>query len=212
MDQNIRIAVIGGTGKAGKYLIKELLSQGFRIRALMRNPEKLELHPLLEKVKGDVRDYESIYNLINGCDVVISTLGQRKGEEPVFSVSAKNIIKAMSALQVKRYIVLTGLTLDISSDRKRIANKMRSQTMKLFFGKIIHDKEKEYKIIEESSLDWTVVRVPFIGLSDERKDVKSSLTDCDGRIISSASLALFLIDQIEDRNYIRKAPFIWDKE
>jgi len=40
MQQNIKIAVLGGTGKAGKYLVKQLRKQGFQIKLLLRNPEK----------------------------------------------------------------------------------------------------------------------------------------------------------------------------
>jgi len=93
MNQNIKIAVIGGTGKAGKYLLNQLVRHGLKIKALVRNPQKLEENNLIEKVIGDVRNYESVYNLIDGCNVVVSTLGQSKGEDPVFSLAAKNIVK-----------------------------------------------------------------------------------------------------------------------
>ena len=79
MNQDIKVAVIGGTGKAGKYLVKRLVSQGFKIKALTRNPGKLEETELVEKVTGDVTDYESVYNLVNGCEAVISR-SRRPGE------------------------------------------------------------------------------------------------------------------------------------
>ena len=43
MEKYNKIAVIGGTGKAGKYLVKQLVNQGFKIKVLLRNPDKLEL-------------------------------------------------------------------------------------------------------------------------------------------------------------------------
>jgi len=211
MNQNIKIAVIGGTGKAGRYLIKQLVSQGFKVKALTRNPGKLEETDLVEKVVGDVTDYESVYSLVKGCEAVISTLGQTKGEDPVFSLAAKNIVRAMEALNIKRYIVLTGLTLDVHSDKKGFRTKIKSLTMKLLFRKTILDKQHEYKILQGSILDWTIVRVPFIEITDSRGDVEASLSDCKGSGISSADLAEFLIGQIKSENYIRKAPFIWNK-
>ena len=39
MEQEIKIAVIGGNGKSGTYLVKELLSQGFHLNLLIRHPE-----------------------------------------------------------------------------------------------------------------------------------------------------------------------------
>lgn len=211
MDQEMKVAVIGGTGKAGRYLVKRLVSQGFKIKALTRNPAKLEETDLVEKVTGDVTDYESVYNLLDGCDVVISTLGQTKGEDPVFSIAAQNIVRAMEALQIKRYIVLTGLTLETPFDDKGFKTKMKSLVMRLLFSKIITDKQNEYKILQQSKLDWTIVRVPFIEMTDTRGNVEASLSDCKGSGISSSDLADFLTAQIKNESYIRKAPFIWNK-
>ena len=210
MNQNIKIAVIGGTGKAGKYLLNQLVRHGLKIKALVRNPQKLEENNLIEKVIGDVRNYESVYNLIDGCNVVVSTLGQSKGEDPVFSLAAKNIVKAMEALHITRYIVLTGLTLDTQFDNKGFQTQMKSLVMRLFFKKIILDKQAENKILQDSKLDWTIVRVPFIELTDSQKTIRISLDDCKGSGISSTDLAKFLTDQIWDESFLRKAPFIWN--
>jgi uncharacterized protein YbjT (DUF2867 family) len=49
MEQFIKIAVIGGTGKAGKYLVKKLINRGFKIKVLLRNPGKLEVTSHLVK-------------------------------------------------------------------------------------------------------------------------------------------------------------------
>lgn len=210
MNQNMKVAVIGGTGKAGKYLLKQLVNQGFMIKLLTRNPQKPEEANLIEKVIGDVINYESVYNLVDGCNVVISTLGQTKGEDPVFSLAAKNIVKAMEAFEIKRYIVLTGLTLDTQFDNKGFKTTMKTMVMKLLFRKIILDKQNEYKILQDSNLDWTIVRVPFIEMTDSQKIFETSLVDCKGSSISSTDLAKFLINQIRDESFIRKAPFIWN--
>jgi len=210
MNQNMKVAVIGGTGKAGKYLLKQLVNQGFMIKLLTRNPQKPEETNLVEKVIGDVINYESVYNLVDGCNVVISTLGQTKGEDPVFSLAAKNIVKAMEAFEIKRYIVLTGLTLDTQFDNKGFKTTMKTMVMKFLFRKIILDKQNEYKILQDSNLDWTIVRVPFIELTDSQKIFETSLVDCKGSSISSTDLAKFLINQIRDKSFIREAPFIWN--
>jgi putative NADH-flavin reductase len=211
MNRSIKIAVVGATGKAGRYVIKHLIDQDFNVRVLVRNPNKLGItNQHLEMIVGNVLDYESVYSLLDGCNVVISTLGQTKGEDPVFSLAAKNIIKAMQSLNIVRYIVLTGLTLDTPSDKKGFSTWMRSLAMRLLFKSIIVDKQEEYILLNHSNLNWTIVRVPFIEISDERKEVKANLLDCHGSKISSTSLAEFLVGQIEDQNYLRKAPFIWN--
>ncbi len=70
------IAVIGGAGKAGKYLVGELLARNYSVRALVRDAAKLHDHrPLVEVVEGDVCDDSTLATLMRGCDAVISTLG-----------------------------------------------------------------------------------------------------------------------------------------
>lgn len=87
---------------------------------------------------------------------------------------------------------------------------MKSQVMRLLFRSIILDKQQEYNIVQASNLEWTVVRVPFIELTDNHKDIQSSLEDCKGSGISSADLARFLVSQIDDVRFLKKAPFIWN--
>lgn len=209
MEQLIKIAVIGGTGKAGKYLVNQLVNQGFNIKVLLRNPDKFEItDTLVEKIIGDVRNYESVYSLIEGCSSVISTLGQTKGENPIFSQATTNIIKVMNALNVKRYIMITGLTLNTIYDRKRFKTKLLSKFMKISYPVIVADKQKEYLILSASNLDWTVIRLPLIEQTESSSTIKISLTDCPGTKISSTDLANFLINQLTDISFIRKSPFI----
>lgn len=209
MEKFRKVAVIGGTGKAGKYLVKQLLDQGFRIKVLLRNPDKLELSsPLLEKVQGDVANYETVHSLITDCSAVISTLGQTKGEKPIHSLASSNIVRAMNALNISRYIVITGLTIDTPYDKKGFRTKLLSKIMKLSYPTIIADKQKEYSVISESTLDWTIVRLPLIEQSESKGAIKASLDDCPGKRISTTDLAAFLVGQLVDELYFRRAPFI----
>jgi len=209
MEQTNKIAVIGGTGKAGKYLFKRLIDQNFRIKVLVRNPDKLNItNPLIEKVIGDVRNYESVYSLIEGCGSVVSTLGQTRGEDPIFSQAATTIVKAMNALNVKRYVVITGLTIDTIHDKKSFKTKLLSGIMKICYPAVITDKQKEYDILTDSNLDWTVIRLPLIKQTEASGNIKISLTDCPGKEIGSTDLADFIINQLSDNRFIRKSPFI----
>ncbi|GAA4155739.1 SDR family oxidoreductase [Chryseobacterium ginsenosidimutans] len=205
-----RIAVIGGTGKSGKYLVQNLLDKNYPIKLLLRNPENFILkNPLIQIVKGDARDYESIDNLIKDCTVVISTLGQPKGEESIFGDASKNIIKAMDFYGIKRYIVTTGLNVDTPFDHKNEKVKMATDWMYQNYPKTTADKQKEYEILTESDLDWTLVRLPMINLTPESFLTETNLEDCKGENISATDLAEFLVSQIDDETFIQKSPFLY---
>ena len=211
MYQNIKIAVIGGTGKSGKYLVKELLQQGFCCIVLVRNPDQYEIKSsLIEVVHGDVKDYEMVRSLVQECNAVISTLGlgQPPSEYTIFSQATTNIIRAMQQYKIQRYILITGLNVDTPSDQKSVVTKSATEWMYTNFPKTTADKQLEYSILVESNIDWTLVRLPLIEQTDARNEVRVSLEDCPGDKISATDLAYFLVEQLSNNTYIKKSPFI----
>ena len=207
--QQSKLAILGGTGKSGKYLVKELLSRGFHLKLLLRTPENFQLKsPLIEIVKGDARDYESVRSLANGCNAVISTLGQPRGEASIFSQATINVLQAIAEYEIKRYIVTTGLNVDTPFDKKGAKTKVATEWMKSNYPKTTLDKQVEFDILSKSDIDWTLVRLPMIEQTDERREVIVSLEDCPGDNISATDLAFFLIDQLSSDTYVQQSPFI----
>jgi len=209
MKQHLKLAILGGTGKSGKYLVKQALREGFHVRLLLRNPERFTLaNPQVELVRGDARDFESVKSLTTGCDAVISTLGQPRGEASIFSQATRNVIRAMDEANINRYILITGLNVDAPSDKKSTRTTMATDWMKSNYSETTHDKQVEFHLLSASNVDWTMVRLPLIEQTDNIRGVVVSLEDCPGDHISSADLANFLLQQVSDTSYIRKAPFL----
>ncbi len=209
MDQKHIVALLGATGKAGKYILQELLNRGYALKALIRQPNEFTIaHPLLEIVPGDIKDLETARLLIKGCYVVIATIGPRKDEPLISSLSTLNILKAMNEFNIKRYISLAGLNLDIPRDHKSEANKAKSDWMRQNFPDAVSDRQKAYDILVESDIGWTMIRLPWIEQTDERRGLIVDLYDCPGEKISTTDLADFVIGQMEDVSYFKKAPFV----
>ncbi|CAD0218345.1 NAD(P)-dependent oxidoreductase [Chryseobacterium sp. JV274] len=206
-----KIAVIGGTGKSGQYLVQNLLKKGYSLKLLVRHPENFTIqNSFIELVKGDVRDDTAVRTLIEGTGIVISTLGQPKGERSIFSDAVKNIIKAMNHYGISRYIVTTGLSVNTLSDQKNENVKMATDWMYQNYPETTADKQKEYELLMESNLDWTLVRLPLIHLTEESYETETNLTDCLGENISASDLSTFLVSQIDDVEYLRKSPFLYN--
>jgi putative NADH-flavin reductase len=204
-----KIAVLGSTGKAGKYLVDKLLEQGYSVKALVRDPGKLSgRNPQVEIVRGNARNYDAVFELLQGCDAVISTLGPSKLEPDTCSMAVGHIIKAMQALKIKRYIELAGLAIDTPEDKKGILTKTVVGLIKLFFREAMNDRQSAYRLLVASDLHWTIVRSSMIELTDSRRGIITSLEDSPGRKVSSTDLALFLIDQLNDDLFVRKCPFV----
>ncbi|MFA6249483.1 MAG: NAD(P)H-binding protein [Mucilaginibacter sp.] len=206
------VAVIGGTGKAGKYLVKQLLLQNFRIKLLHRKPETLTFdNPLIEIIKGDARDYKAIYTLLADCDAVLSCLSQPVGEPTIFSDATRNILKAMDAHQISRYITTAGLNVDTPADQKSAQTQFGTNWMYENFPATTKDRQVEYQLLVDSDIDWTMVRLPLIGQTDDISEITVSLVDCPGSNISATNLALFMIKAFSDDEFVKQAPFIADK-
>ena len=209
MKDNFKIAILGGTGKSGRYLVSQLLSKGHHLKLLLRNPENyLDKNQLVELVQGDVRNYESVHLWLEGCQAVISALGQPKGEPSIFSQASRNIVQAMKHFGIERYIVITGLSVDTPSDKKGNRTKLATDWMNANYPETTLDKQVEYQVLCGCKMNWTMVRLPKIEQTDESSKVLVGLEDCPGDRISSIDLACFLIEQLSDSTYARKAPFV----
>ena len=211
MKKDKKIAVIGGTGKSGKYLVAQLIKQGYSCKLLLRNPETFSIkNPLLEIIKGNVLNLDDIRAVIDDCDAVISALGMGTMSNPtsIFSQSTTNIIQTMTEFNLQRYIVLTGLNVDTQFDKKSPKSKFATDWMYTNYPLTTADKQMEYELLKASNLDWTLVRLPLIEQTEEKYEVVVSLEDCLGDKISATDLADFLINQLSDNQYSKQSPFV----
>jgi putative NADH-flavin reductase len=213
MKQQIKIAVLGGGGRTGKYLVTRLLNQGYSLKLLLRHPEDFFLkHQSVEIMKGDAIDPEAIRTLLEGCQAVISTVGQRKDEPLVSSLATENILKAMAEYGIQRYLLVAGINVDTPFDKKGLETNMATEWMRTNFPVIHSDRQKTYSFLSESDVDWTLVRVPFIEFTDTAEEILVSTVDCPGKRISAGCIAEFLTEQLMVDTYSKKSPFIANKE
>lgn len=204
-----KIAVLGGGGRTGNYLVNQLLKEGFSIKLLLRNPDNFTIkNSQIEIIKGDAIDSVAIELLLKNCQAVISTIGQRPGEPMIASQATKNILKSMNDFGIDRYILLAGLNIDTPFDKKSQKTTMATEWMKANFPEIQKDRQLAYDLLVESNVDWTLVRVPFIEFIDESAKTAVNLEDCLGDKISASDIAKFMIREMIDSKYNKQSPFI----
>ncbi|PSL29063.1 NAD(P)-dependent oxidoreductase [Chitinophaga ginsengisoli] len=209
MKTHTTIAVVGGTGKSGQYLVKQLLQQNFALRLLVRDHAPIYLNdPKITVIRGDARDITAVKALVAGADAVISTIGQRGNDLPIFSAATANIIRAMQEQHIQRYLVTTGLSVNTLMDQKSPWVMQATDWMYAHYPQTTNDKQAEYELLQNTGLDWTLIRLPLIELTNDAPNVTASLIDCPSNKISAASLATFLIGQLSDNTFSRAAPFI----
>ncbi|EST12546.1 NAD(P)-dependent oxidoreductase [Sporolactobacillus laevolacticus] len=209
MAQNKRIAVVGGNGKAGRFVVQKALEKGYAVRMLVRNPQRVTVSDeRIEVTKGNAEDISSIQALLEGCDAVINTLGQPNKATPIYSKVTSHILATMKERGIQRYITVTGGSLNAPGDRKSPINKIGAWLFQRLYADMITDKEKELRILLKSDADWTLVRLPFVIEKPAVSKIKVNLYDMPGMKMTNSDIADFLVNQISDTKYIRKYPFI----
>lgn len=210
MDKSYKIAIIGGTGKVGRYLASRALENGYQVRMLVRNPAKLSFRDeRIEIVEGNVQKLENIQKLLIDCQVVINSFGQPIREKPIYSNVTEMILEVMAELHIDRYIGVTGGSLTINGDKKSFMNRVGAKMFECIYSNMMTDKKKEWQILSRNTLiKWTLVRLPFIVDGMEKGFIKENLLDMPGTTITNQDIATFIINQVKSLEYIQKSPFI----
>ena len=121
-----KILVIGASGFVGGYLTRQLVAEGFSVRCLVRNPEKVKDLAAVgcEIVKGDLSDALSVQSALDSVDAVyvsIHTLApQQKGTADMGFMEIemrglKNIVEGSRVQGVRRLIYVTSLGISAAS-------------------------------------------------------------------------------------------------
>ncbi|WP_336218650.1 NAD-dependent epimerase/dehydratase family protein [Citrobacter amalonaticus] len=108
------VAVTGGTGFIGKYIVDDLLSRGFTVRALTRSARH-ETRDNLVWVRGSLEDYEALTRLVTGADFIVHCAGQVRGRaEDVFTrCNVEGSLRLMQAAResgrCRRFLFISSL-------------------------------------------------------------------------------------------------------
>jgi uncharacterized protein YbjT (DUF2867 family) len=108
--------VTGATGYVGGRLIERLLSEGRAVRALARNPSRLEAPAEVEAIKGDLATGRGLERALDGVSVayyLVHSMEPAAGAGGDFAsrdrIAARNFAEAAEAAGVERIIYLGGL-------------------------------------------------------------------------------------------------------
>lgn len=207
----MNIALFGATGTVGQLVTKQALEAGHTITAFSRNPDNLNhSHKDLHPVKGDVLEYQSVLEAVQGCDAVICTLGMPiLNNEKLRSKGTKNIVEAMNASSASRLICLSSM--GVGDSHQLLTPKYKYLIAPLFMRRLFTDHELQEQYIKQSNLDWTIVRPGSFtkALISEEYRHGFTKTDKPSKIkISPVDLASFLLSQLTNNAYLHRSPCI----
>ena len=71
------LLVLGGSGRTGAHVLEHAAQRGHHVRALVRNPDKVQAPAGVELIQGNPANIDDIRRAAEGTEAVISTLARR---------------------------------------------------------------------------------------------------------------------------------------
>jgi len=205
-----RLLILGPTGGTGRQLVAQALERGFAVTALVRDPSRLTIsHPRLTVVRGDVLDESSVEAAMRSQEAVLSALGHKRFFSPnrILSEGTRNILRAMEAHGVPRFVCETSL--GIGDSAGRLGLYYTFFTIPVILPFYYWDKTRQERLIARSNVEWVIVRPGLLTNAEKRGRYRHGL-----RVgsflwtvrISRADVADFMLDQLTSDAYLRRAP------
>jgi putative NADH-flavin reductase len=94
----MKVVLYGATGMIGSRILKELLSRGHKVTAVVRDPSKLKAQDNLAIEKGDMLDADNIAKLAWGAEVIVSSYAPPVGPQGPDPTKVNQLVDAARAL------------------------------------------------------------------------------------------------------------------
>lgn len=200
----MKIAIIGATGGSGRHFLELATSAEHDVRTLARTVSKLaDWRDRIDLVEADGRDLPSLISALDpDTDVVVnivgaSNLSQARKVTDLYSVTAANLIAALEYHRIKRLISVSSSGVEPQEND----NWFYVNILKRFFLQPMYDDMLRMEALhEQSSLDYTIVRPPYLTKGPPTGVYRTSLgaNFTDDKTLRRGDLAHFLLRACED--------------
>jgi len=198
------IAIFGASGRTGQRLARAALAHGYTVRALVRDPSRLEAREGLTVVVGDVMNPDDVARTVAGADGALSALGGGTTAAPgeTRSRGVRHIVEALAAQGGGRIVALGGGgVLDASH-----APGLRSEqpTFPAVFRHVTAEHRATWDVLRASSLAWTYVCPPDIpdGEATGSYRVSADVMPDQPRALATGDLAEFMVAEFGTRAFV----------
>jgi putative NADH-flavin reductase len=205
----MNLIVFGATGRVGRAFIGKAVHAGHRVTAFVRNSGGAHLDGVA-LVQGDVRDISSVRaSLAGGFDAVIVCIGEA-GLKPstIVSEGFSAIVAGMTAMRLRRFIGVSG---SAEMPQKTWAGKLYTAIVRHTpVGNAVRDHDGGLRVLQTSSLDWTLAGCNYLADGPERGRYRISLIFPGGfKIIHPGDVADFLLQEMTRPRHIREVVGLW---
>ena len=207
----MKLALFGASGTIGQRILREALSRGHTVTAIVRDPSRItEQAPDLRTTVGNILDPKSVADAVAGHDAVVSAFGPGRDQRvETVAEAVRSLIAGLKAAGVKRLAFVGGAgSLEVAPGVK----VEDTPGWPAEFKGIAHAHTNALDVFrrEGSDLDWTFLSPPVLIEPGERTGKfrlggDQLLTDGQGQSrISAEDYAIALLDEVERPRHIRQ--------
>tara|TARA_R110002095_G_scaffold215536_1_gene210058 strand:- start:440 stop:1081 length:642 start_codon:yes stop_codon:yes gene_type:complete len=110
----MKITVLGAAGKVGLRVVREALSRGHEVTAVVRNPDSVDDLPTASRTcLGDVDNIEDVVNVSAGQDVVISAIRPVPYNKQQNDLTTQTLMNGLAETGVRLLVVGGAATLTV---------------------------------------------------------------------------------------------------
>ncbi|WP_201008755.1 NAD(P)-dependent oxidoreductase [Paenibacillus glycanilyticus] len=203
----MKIAVVGATGKAGQFIVKEAISRGHEVTAVVRNRAKVteEGVQVIEKEVFDLTTAD-----LQGFDVVVNAFGAPLGQEHLHVTAGKALIDALSGTDT-RLIVIGGAGSLYVDEAKTVQLFNTPDFPEMFLATAKNQGQNLEDLKQSAGLKWTFVS-PSAFFDPEGVRTGSYTTGKDHLLVNSkghsyvsyADFAIAIVDEAENAAHVNE--------
>ena len=205
----MRLAVLGGTGRVGQYVVQQALERGYEVTCLARAPGPEG--PGVRYMVGDVLVTADVERVVAGHDAVLSTLGVQDYRNPgtLLEDGMRTICGAARTFGVRRWVALAAAGI---LDHPAGGLRHEQPSFPDAFRAISQAHAGTWRALRDSRLNWTLVctgdQVPgtdpsrVVAVPDRYPDATS--------MVGIGDIARFMLDQVTERQFLsRRVGLAW---
>lgn len=196
----MKVAVIGGTGRAGSQIVQELARRGRQVTAIARHADKAPAAVGVTAKAVDVHDGKALAEALRGHDVAVSALR-------FLDATPDEVIGPVKAAGIARFLVVGGASSLMAGGQRLFDSPHFPAEYKPEAGAGIGFLEA---LKAEPTLDWSYLSPSMIFDGSERRGTyrlgkDDLLTDAEGKSsISFPDFAIAMADEIETPRHSRQ--------
>lgn len=203
----MKIGIVGASGKAGSLILKEAVSRGHEVTAIVRDASKLAEKnvPVIEKNVFDLKTED-----LNQFDVVVNAFGAPLGEEQAHVDAGHTLIEALKGTNTR--LIVVGGAGSLYVDENKTIKVIDTPDFPDFVKPTASGQGRNLEELRQTTdLKWTFIS-PSAVFDAEGKRTGSYQLGKDQLLVNSkgdsyisyADYAIAVVDEIENPRHLNQ--------